>query len=120
MSSPRAAGTTLTVTEADGTFFVDGNAVGAGVEATNGYVYVMGDVLVPALGDIIDVATTLPGFETLAALVTQAELIDTLKGDGPFTVFAPVDPAFAALTARHRRHGHVRRRACSRRCSRTT
>ena len=92
-----AAGTTLTVTESDGMFYIDGNAIGAGVEATNGYVYVMGDVLVPALGDIIDVATTLPGFETLAALVTQADLIDTLKGEGPFTVFAPVDDAFDAL-----------------------
>ena len=93
------AGTTLTVTEVDGTFYVDGNAVGAGVEASNGYVYVMGDVLVPALGDIIDVATTLPGFETLASLVTQAELIDTLKSEGPFTVFAPVNEAFDALPA---------------------
>ncbi len=91
------AGDTLTVTKVGDQFYVDGNAVGAGVEATNGYVYVMGDVLVPALGDIIDVATTLPGFETLAALVTQADLVDTLKGDGPFTVFAPADPAFAAL-----------------------
>ena len=94
-----AAGTTLTVTESDGTFYVEGNAIGAGVEATNGFVYVMSDVLVPAIGDIIDVATTLPGFETLAALVTQAELVDTLKGDGPFTVFAPTDAAFAALPA---------------------
>ena len=87
------AGTTLTVTEVDGTWYVEGNAIGAGVEATNGYVYVMSDVLVPALGDIIDVATTLPGFATLAALVTQADLVDTLKSDGPFTVFAPIDSA---------------------------
>ncbi len=100
-----AAGTTLTVTETDGMFYVEGNAIALnedgsiGVEATNGYVYLMNDVLVPALGDIIDVATTLPGFETLAALVTQAELVDTLKGDGPFTVFAPTDAAFAALPA---------------------
>ena len=94
-----AAGTTLTVTEVDGVFYVDGNEVGAGVEATNGIVYVMGDVLVPALGDIIDVATTLPGFGTLAELVTKAELIDTLKSDGPFTVFAPVDSAFDELPA---------------------
>ena len=57
------------------------------------------DVLVPALGDIIDVATTLPGFTTLASLVTQADLIDTLKGEGPFTVFAPTDAAFAKLPA---------------------
>ena len=91
------AGTTLTVTEVDGKFYVEGNEVGAGVEATNGYVYVMSEVLVPALGDIIDVATTLPGFATLAELVTRADLIDTLKGDGPFTVFAPVDSAFDDL-----------------------
>ncbi len=91
------AGTTLAVTVVDGTTFVEGNAVGAGVEATNGYVYVMSDVLVPAIGDIVDVATTLPGFATLADLVTQADLIETLKGDGPFTVFAPVDSAFEAL-----------------------
>lgn len=91
------AGTTLIVTEVDGAIYVEGNAVGAGVEATNGYVYVMSNVMVPALGDIIDVATTLPGFETLATLVTQADLIDTLKGEGPFTVFAPLDSAFEAL-----------------------
>jgi uncharacterized surface protein with fasciclin (FAS1) repeats len=93
------AGTTLAVTVVEGTTFVEGNAVGAGVEATNGYVYVMSDVLVPAIGDIVDVATTLPGFATLADLVTQADLIETLKGDGPFTVFAPVDSAFEELPA---------------------
>lgn len=91
------AGTTLVVTEVDGTFYVEGNAVGAGVEATNGYVYVMSDVMVPALGDIVDVATTLPGFGTLAELVTQADLIETLQSEGPFTVFAPLDSAFDAL-----------------------
>jgi len=93
------AGTTLTVTVVDGVTYVEGNAVGPGVEATNGYVYVMSDVLVPAIGDIVDVATTLPGFATLADLVTQAELIETLKSDGPFTVFAPLDSAFEALPA---------------------
>ena len=91
------AGTTLIVTVVDGTTYVEGNAVGAGVEATNGYVYVMSDVLVPAIGDIIAVATTLPGFATLADLVTRAGLIETLQGDGPFTVFAPIDSAFDAL-----------------------
>ncbi len=94
-----AMGDTLTVTKVGDQVYVDGDAVGAGVEATNGYVYVMGDVLVPAIGDIIQVATTLPGFTTLATAVTKAGLIDTLKGDGPFTVFAPVDDAFAAVPA---------------------
>jgi transforming growth factor-beta-induced protein len=92
-----AAGTTLAVTKVGDTFYVDGNEIGDGVAATNGEVYVMNDVLVPALGDIVDVATTLPGFGTLTDLVTQADLVATLQGDGPFTVFAPIDAAFEAL-----------------------
>jgi len=50
-------------------------------------------------GDIIDIASTTEGFSTLAAAVTAAGLVDTLKGTGPFTVFAPTDAAFAALPA---------------------
>ncbi len=42
------AGTTLTITSANGKFFVDGFEIGAGVQATNGYVYIMSDVLIPA------------------------------------------------------------------------
>ncbi len=52
-----------------------------------------------APGDIIDIASTPEGFSTLAAAVTAAGLVDTLKGTGPFTVFAPTDAAFAALPA---------------------
>ncbi len=93
-----AAGIPLTISHVGDQVYVDGNAVAAGdVGATNGVIHVMGDVLVPPIGDIIDVATTLPGFATLASLVTQAGLVDTLKGDGPFTVFAPLDAAFEAL-----------------------
>ena len=50
-----------------------------------------------AAGDIIDVASTTEGFSTLTAAVTAAGLVDTLKGAGPFTVFAPTDDAFALL-----------------------
>ncbi|MFZ4720553.1 MAG: fasciclin domain-containing protein [Ilumatobacteraceae bacterium] len=95
------AGTTLTVTKVGDQFFVDGNPVGAAVQATNGYVYVMSDVLVPgqALGTAVDVAVALKdvGFGTLVDAVTAAGLVETLSGEGPFTVFAPVDAAFAAL-----------------------
>jgi uncharacterized surface protein with fasciclin (FAS1) repeats len=95
------AGTTLTVTKVGDTFYVDGNPVGAGVEATNGYVYVMSDVLVPALGTVVDVAAAFEaaGFGTLVDAVTAAGLAETLAGEGPFTVFAPVDAAFEALPA---------------------
>ncbi len=47
--------------------------------------------------DIVDTAKDAGGFETLLAAATAAGLVDTLKGDGPFTVFAPTDAAFAAL-----------------------
>ena len=47
--------------------------------------------------DIVDIAAGDDRFETLVAAVTAAGLVDTLKGPGPFTVFAPVDDAFAAL-----------------------
>ena len=95
------AGTKLTVTKVGDTFYVDGNPVGAGVQATNGYVYVMGDVLVPALGTVVDVAVAFEnaGFGTLVDAVTAAGLAETLSGEGPFTVFAPVDAAFEALPA---------------------
>ena len=47
--------------------------------------------------DIVDTAAEAGTFETLLAAATAAGLVDTLKGDGPFTVFAPTDEAFAAL-----------------------
>ncbi|MFT7228259.1 MAG: putative surface protein with fasciclin (FAS1) repeats [Methylophilaceae bacterium] len=49
--------------------------------------------------DIIDTAVTAGSFTTLAAAVTAAGLVPTLKGEGPFTVFAPTDEAFANLPA---------------------
>jgi uncharacterized surface protein with fasciclin (FAS1) repeats len=47
--------------------------------------------------DIVDTAVAAGQFETLAAALGAADLVDTLKGDGPFTVFAPTDEAFAKL-----------------------
>ncbi len=47
--------------------------------------------------DIVDTAVDAGSFTTLVAAVEAAGLVDTLKGEGPFTVFAPTDEAFAAL-----------------------
>jgi uncharacterized surface protein with fasciclin (FAS1) repeats len=47
--------------------------------------------------DIVDTAVAAGQFNTLAAALKAAGLVDTLKGDGPFTVFAPTDAAFAKL-----------------------
>ena len=49
------------------------------------------------LPDIVETAIEAGSFNTLVAAVEAAGLVDTLKGDGPFTVFAPTDEAFAAL-----------------------
>ena len=49
--------------------------------------------------DIIDTAVAAGSFKTLAAALTAAGLVETLKGAGPFTVFAPSDDAFAKLPA---------------------
>ncbi len=53
----------------------------------------------PAPQDIVDIAVADGRFTTLVAAVQAAGLVDTLKGEGPFTVFAPTDDAFAKLPA---------------------
>jgi len=49
--------------------------------------------------DIVDTAVAAGSFKTLVAAVKAADLVDTLKGEGPFTVLAPTDEAFAKLPA---------------------
>lgn len=53
----------------------------------------------PKKADIVDTAVAAGSFKTLAAALQAADLVTTLKGDGPFTVFAPTDAAFAKLPA---------------------
>jgi uncharacterized surface protein with fasciclin (FAS1) repeats len=50
-------------------------------------------------GTVVEIASTTDGFSTLVTAVGAADLVDTLNSDGPFTVFAPTDEAFAALPA---------------------
>jgi len=64
------------------------------IEASNGVIHVIDTVLLPK--DIVD-AAIFNKFDTLAAALQAAQLVDTLKGEGPFTVFAPTDEAFDAL-----------------------
>ena len=67
--------------------------------ATNGVIHVIDVVLDPddATEDIVDTAVANGNFTTLVQALTAAGLVDTLKGDGPLTVFAPTDDAFDAL-----------------------
>ena len=56
-----------------------------------------GSPTVPQTANIVDTAIAAGSFKTLVTAVTQAGLADTLKGPGPFTVFAPTDEAFAKI-----------------------
>ena len=75
------------------------------IETSNGVIHVIDAVLLPpaeeaaAPGTIIDIAVADGRFTTLVAAVQAAGLVETLSGEGPFTVFAPTDDAFAALPA---------------------
>ncbi len=76
------------------------------IATSNGVIHVIDAVLLPPSDDammekntIVDIAVADGRFKTLVAAVTAAELVETLSGEGPFTVFAPTDDAFAALPA---------------------
>jgi len=71
----------------------------ADVDASNGVIHIIDAVLTPPGGDIVAVATSTenaPSFGILASALTKANLIATLQGNGPYTVFAPTDEAFLA------------------------
>jgi len=67
----------------------------ADVQADNGVIHVIDEVLVPPT--VVDIAIDNPSFSSLVDAVLKAELAETLSGDGPFTVFAPSDEAFEDL-----------------------
>ncbi len=67
------------------------------IVADNGVIHVIDGVLLPPAGDIVEIASSNPDFETLVSAVSSAGLAPTLSGEGPFTVFAPTDAAFEAL-----------------------
>jgi uncharacterized surface protein with fasciclin (FAS1) repeats len=71
------------------------------IATSNGVIHVIDTVLTPPakLADIVDTAIADGRFTTLVTAVQAAGLVDTLKGAGPFTVFAPTDDAFANLPA---------------------
>jgi transforming growth factor-beta-induced protein len=90
----------------------DAQVIVADIEASNGIIHVIDTVILPpseeeammeqapaaqATMDIVDTAVADGRFTTLATALTEAGLVDTLKGEGPFTVFAPTDDAFAKL-----------------------
>jgi len=85
----------------------DAQVIITDIIADNGVIHVIDSVLLPptenaeeeSLGSIVDIAVADGRFETLVAAVVAADLAETLSGEGPFTVFAPTDDAFAKLPA---------------------
>lgn len=107
-SATTVLGKDIKITVKDGKVYLNDNVqvVITDVEASNGVIHVIDTVLLPpaddaAMGkmDIVDTAVADGRFKTLATALQAAGLVDTLKGEGPFTVFAPTDDAFAKLPA---------------------
>ena len=102
-------GSMVAIDVVDGNVFLnDSQVTSTDIEASNGVVHVIDKVLVPGMQDaasnetleesksIAEIAVA-GGFNTLVAALSAADLVETLSGDGAFTVFAPTDDAFAAL-----------------------
>ena len=81
------------------------NIAGVDLEAQNGVVHIIDTVILPDLrpATVVDIATGNDAFTSLVAALTRADLtidfVSALTGEGPFTVFAPTNDAFAALLA---------------------
>jgi uncharacterized surface protein with fasciclin (FAS1) repeats len=95
-------GRKVTVTiNANGVFINNSKVTVADIQAENGVVHVIDAVLLPPTipATVADIVINSANHNTLEAAVVAAGLVGTLQGDGPFTVFAPTDAAFAALPA---------------------
>ncbi len=93
-------GQRIDVKVAGGKVSVDAaNVVKTDIACTNGVIHVIDSVILPATDAIPAVADKAGSFKTLLAAVKAAGLVETLSGEGPFTVFAPTDEAFAKITA---------------------
>ncbi len=93
-----ANGQRVDIRTSNGSVMIDGaKVVAADIECANGIIHVIDSVILPSTDDLIDTAVGAGSFKTLAAALKAAELVGALKADGPFTVFAPTDAAFAKL-----------------------
>ena len=92
------ADVTVTINES-GIFINDAQVIVADLVATNGVVHVIDAVLTPPVptNTVVDIIVNSDIHTTLEAAVLEADLAGALSGEGPFTVFAPTDEAFAAL-----------------------
>ncbi len=85
---------------ANGAVTIDNATVTAtDISCSNGVIHVIDTVILPSTSNIVETAQSAGGFSTLLAAAQAAGLADLLQSEGPFTVFAPTDEAFAKLPA---------------------
>lgn len=97
-STPDQLGATLYIEVGNSVMLNGGTSVStADIEAKNGVIHVIDKVLLPPT--VVDIAIANPNFSILVEAVVKAGLVDALKADGPFTVFAPTNAAFEMLFA---------------------
>ena len=95
-----AQGQPVLIKVEDGAVMVNGaNVVTTDIEASNGVIHVIDAVILPPSSNIVETAVADGRFTTLVAAVQAAGLAEALSGEGPLTVFAPTDEAFAKLPA---------------------
>lgn len=97
-SAKTALGQELSISTARGVMVNNARVTGTDVMASNGVIHVIDSVLLPK-NDIVEAARAAGSFTTLLTALEATGLTDALRGDGPFTVFAPTDDAFAKLPA---------------------
>lgn len=110
MTAPTINGEEITVDLSMGVKINNSTVTTADIEATNGVIHVIDQVLVPSdftldtmedemmyENDIVDIALADEQFSMLVMLLQKAELVEALQGEGPFTVFAPTNDAFVDL-----------------------
>lgn len=94
------AGQRIDVKAADGKVLIDNATVtSTDIKCSNGVIHVIDTVIMPSTIDLVATAMQAGKFKTLCAALEAAGLASTLQGEGPFTVFAPTDEAFAKLPA---------------------
>lgn len=103
-SAPTVQGQNVSIKVKGGKVFLNNSTqvIKTDIAASNGVIHVIDSVLMPPTKsdkDIVDTAVSTNMFNTLVAAVKAAGLVETLKGDGPFTVLAPTDDAFKKLPA---------------------
>lgn len=95
-SAKTLLGQNVRINAAQGVKVNAASVIQADIACKNGVIHVIDTVLMPE-DDIVDVAAKASSFKTLLTALEAADLTDTLRGEGPFTVFAPTDEAFAKL-----------------------